>query len=56
VCFDQIPENRHPIGGVLTRGCFDCIHKYSQLHTGICIFSKIYWCRPIIVYARKSHF
>ena len=32
----------------------------SQLHTGICIFSTIYWCRhlfrPITGYAHKSHF
>jgi len=32
----------------------------SQLHTGICIFSKISWSRllfkPIMGYAHKSHF
>ena len=32
----------------------------SQLHTGISILSKLYWCRhlfrPIMGYAHKSHF
>ena len=31
--------------------------QYTQLHTGICIFSKISWCRhlfrPIMGYAHK---
>ena len=35
-------------------------YTLHNLHTGICIFNKIYWCRhlfrPIMGYAHKSHF